>query len=201
MGPPFVGLAAAFYAALLFAASVLGALIDRNVFLLGDQTLFSLFVGLAISCGTLALGMVVYRLSLALRKLSDELAPRLVDDARRRDLVLVAVFSGVGEEVFFRGALQPALGLVVTSLLFGVLHVGPDRRYFVWTLWAVGAGFLFGALYIWTGGILAPATAHVGHNAATLLLWKWSRRRRSASHQGTAPEGDSRRDTMVREDR
>jgi membrane protease YdiL (CAAX protease family) len=45
-------------------------------------------------------------------------------------------------------------------------------------VWAVGAGFLFGLLYLWTGGILAPVTAHVLHNAATLLLWKWKRPKR-----------------------
>lgn len=95
-----------------------------------------------------------------------------VDDAKRVDLILVAVFSGVGEEVFFRGVLQPELGIGIASLLFGVLHLGPDRRYLIWTFWAVGAGFLFGFLYERTGGLLAPITAHVMHNAATLLMWK-----------------------------
>jgi membrane protease YdiL (CAAX protease family) len=89
--------------------------------------------------------------------------------------VLVSVFSGVGEEALFRGALQPEIGLIAASLLFGAAHVGPDRRYLVWTLWAVGAGFLFGVLYDWTGGLLAPTVAHAAHNAATLLLWKRSR--------------------------
>jgi membrane protease YdiL (CAAX protease family) len=159
MGSRFVALAAVFYAALLFAAVLLG--------------------------------IFFYRLSPALRRLSDELAPQLVDGARWRDLVLISVFSGVGEESFFRGALQPELGLVATSLLFGVLHIGPDRRYFVWTGWAVGAGFLFGALYQWTGGILAPITAHVLHNAATLLLWKWSRSMRSGTLGDTVPAGDA----------
>jgi membrane protease YdiL (CAAX protease family) len=125
-----------------------------------------------------ALGALLYRLLPALRRISDELAPHLVDGAKKRNLVLVSVFSGVGEEALFRGALQPVLGIVVTSILFGALHVGPDRRYLVWTLWAVGAGFLFGFLYEWTGGLLAPMTAHVLHNAATLLLWKRSRRKR-----------------------
>jgi membrane protease YdiL (CAAX protease family) len=198
MGPRFVALAAAFYAALLFAAAVLGVLRARNVFALGDQALLDLLVGVAIACGTVALSIVFYRLSPTLRQLSDELAPRLVDGARRRDLVLVAVFSGVGEEVFFRGALQPELGLVATSLLFGALHVGPDRRYLVWTFWALGAGFLFGFLYVWTGGILAPATAHVLHNAVTLLLWKRTRWRRPGSHEDTALEEASRRDAVVR---
>jgi membrane protease YdiL (CAAX protease family) len=198
MGSRFVGLAAAFYAALLFAAAVLGVLRARNVFALGDQALLDLFVGVAIACGTVALSVVLYHLSPALRQLSDELAPRLVDGARRRDLALVAVLSGVGEEVFFRGALQPELGLVATSLLFGALHVGPDRRYLVWTLWALGAGFLFGFLYVWTDGILAPVTAHVMHNTATLLLWKRTRRRRSGLQEDTASGEAPRRDAVVR---
>jgi uncharacterized protein len=138
-----------------------------------------------------ALGVLLYRLLPTLRRLSDDLAPHLVDGAKRRDLVLVSIFSGVGEEAFFRGALQPEIGLVASSLLFGVLHVGPDRRYLVWTLWAVAAGFLYGLLYLWTGGIFAPVTAHVMHNAATLLLWKRSRQKQSGTLGGIAPAEDA----------
>lgn len=179
MGPRFVGLAAVFYAALFFAAVVLRALEGRGAFASGNPALFGLCGGVVTACGTVALGVFLYRLLPALHRISDELAPRLVDSARRVNLVLVSVFSGVGEEAFFRGALQPALGIVATSILFGALHVGPDRRYLVWTLWAIGTGFLFGLLYEWTGGLLAPITAHVLHNAATLLLWKRSRRKRA----------------------
>ena len=175
MGPRFVGLAAVFYGFLALVAALLGALFDRNVFAPGGSPLLGLSLGVATACGTVTLGLLAYRFLPALRKLSEELASLLVDGARKVDLVLVSVFSGVGEEAFFRGALQPELGIVATSLLFGALHVGPDRRYLVWTLWAVGAGFLFGFLYEWTGGLLAPATAHVLHNAATLLLWRRSR--------------------------
>lgn len=99
-----------------------------------------------------------------------------MDGADRGSLLLVSVFSGVGEEVFFRGAVQQEFGLLVASVLFGVVHVGPDRRYLVWTAWAVLAGFLFGVLYDFTGGLLAPILAHAAHNAATLLLWKRSRK-------------------------
>lgn len=196
MGPRFVGLAAVFYAALFFAAVVLNTLRGQGALPVGDSVLFGLLAGVLTACGTVALGVFLYRLLPTLRKISDELAPRLVDGAKRGDLVLVSVFSGIGEEAFFRGALQPELGLVVTSVLFGVLHVGPDRRYLVWTLWAVGAGFLFGFLYERTGGLLAPMTAHVLHNAATLLLWKRSRRKRpralteAASGGGATARGE-----------
>ena len=191
MNPRFVALAAVFYAALLLAALVIGSLGGRNAFALGDSAVFGLLVGAISACGTVALGVLLYRLLPTLRRLSNELAPHLVDDAKRRDLVLVSIFSGVGEEAFFRGALQPEIGLVASSLLFGVLHVGPDRRYLVWTLWVVAAGFLFGLLYLWTGGILAPVTAHVMHNAATLLLWKWSRQKQSGTLGETAPAEDA----------
>jgi type IV secretory pathway VirB3-like protein len=63
-------------------------------------------------------------------------------------------------------------------------------------VWAVGAGFLFGLLYLWTGGILAPVTAHVLHNVVTLLLWKQSRKKQSrtledkTSEKGPAVRGE-----------
>ena len=191
MRPRFVGLAAVFYAALLCGAAVLGTLEGRYPFALGDPAHFALFVGVVTACGTVASGAFLYRLLPALRKISDELAPRLVDGARRSDLILVSVFSGVGEEAFFRGALQPLLGLVVTAILFGALHTGPDRRYLAWTLWAIGAGLLFGFLYEWTGGLLAPITAHVLHNAATLLLWKRSREKRLLTLREAGSERDA----------
>ena len=44
------------------------------------------------------------------------------------DALLLASASGLAEELFFRGALQPRAGLVVASLLFGVLHLVPRRE-------------------------------------------------------------------------
>src|SRR5919202_5575271 len=106
MGARFVGLAAVFYATLFFAAVALSTLRGQDALALGDSTLFGLFAGVLTACGTVILGVLLYRLSPGLRKISDELAPRLVDGAKRGDLVLVSVLSGIGEETFFRGALQ-----------------------------------------------------------------------------------------------
>lgn len=36
---------------------------------------------------------------------------------------ILALAAGVGEEILFRGALQPALGIGVTSILFALVHV------------------------------------------------------------------------------
>ena len=36
---------------------------------------------------------------------------------------ILALASGIGEEILFRGALQPVFGIVFTSLLFAIVHV------------------------------------------------------------------------------
>lgn len=175
MGRRFVALAGLFYGGLFLAALLWNALRNRELLPLADSVPTSLVLGPLAACLTVVSGLLAYRALPALRDLADELGPRLVDGTGGLSLILVSVFSGVGEEALFRGAVQEEFGIVVASLLFGVLHVGPDRRYLVWTGWAVVAGFFFGFLYDATGGLLAPMLAHSLHNAATFLLWKRSR--------------------------
>ena len=175
MGPRLLLTAALFYGAFVLVAGVIGALTSRNVFEPGGPLALALSAGVTTAVGTVMLGLLAYKVLPVFRELAGELAPMLLDGTRRRELVVLAVLSGVGEEVLFRGALQPEVGIVAASLLFGMLHIGPDRRYLFWTAWAIGAGFLFGGLYAWTGGILAPVAAHALHNGATLLLWRRSR--------------------------
>ncbi len=177
MGPRFVRFAALFYGSLVVVAALWCGLRGFDLRPFGDRPALGLSLGALTAACTVSSGLLAYRLIPSLRKISEELAPRLIDGASRGGLVLVSIFSGVGEEAFFRGALQQEFGLVIASLLFGLAHIGPDRRYLVWTAWAVLAGFVFGVLYETTGGLLAPALAHGAHNDATLLLWKRSRER------------------------
>ena len=176
VGPRFVRFAALFYGFLTVAAVLWSGLGGLEPRLFADSVALSTLLGALTAVATVSMGLLAYRLLPVLREIAEELAPRLVDGADRGNLVLVSVFSGVGEETFFRGAVQQEFGLVVASLVFGLVHVGPDRRYLVWTAWAVLVGFLYGALYEVTGGLLAPILAHSAHNAATLLLWRRSRK-------------------------
>ena len=176
MSPRFVRFTALFYGSLVVVAAVWCGLRGFELPLWGGSGVASLVLGILTAACTISLGLLAYRILPALRGISEELAPRLVDGARSRDLVLISIFSGIGEEAFFRGAVLQEFGLVISSLLFGLAHIGPDRRYLVWTMWAVLAGFVYGAIFEVSGGLLAPVVAHAGHNAVTLLLWKRSRK-------------------------
>jgi uncharacterized protein len=120
---------------------------------------------------------------------SDRVLDRFAWTARLRDdvagafapldlakAVALALASGIAEEVFFRGALLPAIGLVGSACAFGLLHTSFDRQLLGWTIFALAAGLGFGALFVWTGGLLAPITAHVAINGVQLVRLATSRR-------------------------
>jgi len=84
--------------------------------------------------------------------------------------LLLALASGVGEEVFFRGALQNALlggwpGVLLQALVFTALHPVPDRRAWSYPLFIFFGGLMFGASYWLTGSLLPGILAHYLHNA------------------------------------
>ncbi len=179
MGPRLVFLAAAFYGSLAAVAVLWATIRGFELRVIGNSLVVDLLLGASTALVTVGSGLLAYRFLPVLREMADELAPRIVDGATPGALLLVSMFSGVGEEVFFRGAVQQEFGIVIASVAFGLLHVGPDRRYLIWTGWAILAGFVLGGLYAVTGGLLAPIIAHAAHNAGTLLIWKRSRDVRS----------------------
>jgi membrane protease YdiL (CAAX protease family) len=95
----------------------------------------------------------------ALRRIVyDEVAP-LFKDLNFGDILLISVSSGFCEESFFRGVMQTEIGLVPTSLFFGLVHC-PAPRYLSYGLWAVAAGLFLGFLRDQSGSVWAPIFAH-----------------------------------------
>jgi len=91
---------------------------------------------------------------------------------RLPDVMVISIAAGLGEELFFRGVLQPELGLVPASLIFGALHVG-GRATLVFGGWVTLMGAMLGGLAIWTGGLLAPIVAHAAYDAGALAYIRW----------------------------
>jgi uncharacterized protein len=84
------------------------------------------------------------------------------------EVVVLAVASALGEEIFFRGALLPAIGLSASSLVFALLHVGPKLRYLPWTISSFVAGLMFGQLFLWSGDLTGAVVAHFTVNFLNL---------------------------------
>lgn len=173
--PPIVPIALAFYG-LLLAAAVAGRLWADGVLPVyagpeaasaGPRPVRDAAAGLALAAVAVVGSRLWTRRSEAGRRLARALA-EAVGPLGRGEIALLAGVSGLAEEAFFRGALQPHVGLVAASVLFGLAHLAPRRELAPWALFAGIAGLAFGALFELTGNLLAPAVAHVGVNAVNL---------------------------------
>jgi membrane protease YdiL (CAAX protease family) len=83
-------------------------------------------------------------------------------------IAVIAGFSSLGEELLFRGLLQPWIGVLPTAVVFGLCHQIPGQARWVWVCWATAVGLAFGAIFAFTGSLLGPLLAHALINAINL---------------------------------
>jgi membrane protease YdiL (CAAX protease family) len=178
-----VGIAVGLYALLALAAVVWRGLADAEPVWrapgagtpgAGRLALHAL-AGAGVGLGVVVASRAWTRRSRAGRALARALAQAL-GPLPARSVWALALASGLAEEAFFRGALQPRTGWLAASLLFGLAHLVPRRDLAPWALFAVAAGGLFGALFEATGDLAAPVAAHVVVNGLNL---RWLARGRS----------------------
>jgi membrane protease YdiL (CAAX protease family) len=75
----------------------------------------------------------------------------------------LGLVSGLCEEMLFRGALQPMLGLLPASILFALAHMVGG-----WWIFALAMGLALGLLYQWSGNLWPCVLAHGLLNAINL---------------------------------
>lgn len=132
---------------------------------------YSLAVGLAFGgLVVMATRLCVTRFAWA-RRLHAELRP-FARGVSLTGILVLALLSAAGEELLFRGLLQPWIGLFGQALLFGIVHQLPGPSRWVWVSWAMLIGFALGALFALTGSLLGPIAAHALINGLNLLYLK-----------------------------
>jgi membrane protease YdiL (CAAX protease family) len=90
------------------------------------------------------------------------------------NLVLVAVFAGVGEELFFRGVLQRLFikffknawaGIIVTAIIFSAIHL-----QFYGFIPRLVLGILLGLIYWYSGSLWPAILAHFAYDALAVVV-------------------------------
>lgn len=89
-------------------------------------------------------------------------------------LLVIGLLAGIGEEMFFRGLIQPKMhlytgnahaGIWLTAFIFSAIHV-----QFYGFLPRMFLGGLFGYLYYYSGSLTYPILAHILNNSITILM-------------------------------
>jgi membrane protease YdiL (CAAX protease family) len=85
------------------------------------------------------------------------------------DIVALTASSAIAEELLFRGWLTPLTGVVVSSLLFGLMHYTPrNRGMWSWIPAAFVIGLALGWMFELVGNLTAPIIAHAVINHRNL---------------------------------
>ncbi len=184
-----VTIALVFETALVVLAAVIGMVIGRAPW---DQLTFDWRAAAGGVVGTLPL---VLGLAWCLnsnwppfRRLVDTVEDTLVPlfaECSVGDILVISIAAGVGEEVLFRGLIQPSLsavigpllGLTVTSVLFGLLHL-------VTPSYAVMAGLMgayLGVLVLASGNLMLAIVAHALYDF--VALWRLTQWRSRLRHE------------------
>ena len=128
---------------------------------------------------------IVYRLWPAYRRSADIYLELVIKPLIWPDLIWLGLLPGLSEELLFRGVMLPAFGLnitavIVSSLLFGVLHLSGSEQW-PYVVWATVVGFGLGYIALITGNLLIPITAHIITNLVSSSLWKITQSKASES--------------------
>lgn len=120
----------------------------------------------------------------ALRRMVSRFVLRLFVRTTWWQIAAVSLAAGIGEEILFRGAIQPLAssattpiwGLVIASLLFGAVHAASWSYFWLATL----VGFYLGALTLLRGEIVSATIAHALYDfiALSAIARGWFARKR-----------------------
>jgi len=174
------------YAALAVLAAVWMLLAGHDGALRTPASPVHLWNGLLVGLGIVAACHLAHRWIPAVRRASDVLA-NLFGPLTAVQAIYLAAISGFAEEAFFRGALWPHLGLVGTSVLFGLLHTFPARQLALYPVFAFFTGLVLGGLREASGSVWPPIVAHFAVNAINLTSLGRMRRLKEAPVPRPAP--------------
>lgn len=154
---------------------------------LGSVSLFpvifsvkAVLIGLG-SAGLIILASsIIYKIWPAYRRSAQYYLELVLKPLAIPDTLWLGLLPGLSEELLFRGIMIPALGsgvlaVIVSSVLFGVLHLGGVQQW-PYGVWATAVGFLLGMIMIATGNLLIPIIAHILTNFISSLVWKLEKR-------------------------
>lgn len=132
--------------------------------------------GIGIGFGITAASAVIYQLWPQYRLSASLYLQLVIKPLVWTDLIWLGLLPGLSEELLFRGVMLPALGLnwvglILSSLCFGVLHLN-NLQQWSYVAWVTVVGFVLGYSAWSTGNLLVPVIAHITTNIITGVSWK-----------------------------
>jgi len=143
-------------------------------------SLEAVLIGFGIAGVIIIASSIIYKIWPGYRRSAQYYLELVLKPLALPDTLWLGLLPGLSEELLFRGVMIPAFGsgifaVVVSSLLFGVLHLSGAQQW-PYGVWATAVGLLLGSIMIVTGNLLIPIIAHICTNFISSLVWKLEKR-------------------------
>ena len=161
----------------LIAAAIIGFTQDapRELFTRPAAPMWQLVIGQGLALLAAALSYAVYRLSARSASTAKTIETCARLDLRGMNPLWMALAAAIGEEMLFRAALQPLLGVWIVSLLFLATHVPvyrlrkPDRATLAQAAGIFGTSVALGFTFQYVG-LIAAMLVHLWIDIVGLLV-------------------------------
>ena len=139
-------------------------------------TVMDFGMGIGLGLGLTALSSIVYAVWTTYRESADFYLAMVLKPLAVPDMIWLGLLPGLSEELLFRGVMLPAIGLdpigiVLSSLCFGVLHMTNIQQW-PYAVWATVVGMILAFTMVETGNLFIPIVAHITTNFVSGLTWK-----------------------------
>lgn len=131
----------------------------------GRQSIYMLlYTGLLSGVGIRLFSLILQEAWSGFAENMNDTVIKALDGLDGMELLLISLPPAVVEELFFRGLLQPWVGLWAASVIFAILHWGFVKELWAHGLHALLIGLFLGWLSLATGSLIAPMVAHGVNN-------------------------------------
>lgn len=101
-----------------------------------------------------------------------QILSRIVSRLSYPQVFLMALFAAVGEEILFRGAIQPFVGLFLGSCLYGLIHFSSGWMLTPWNIMGLSKGLFLGWIFQSTASLWPCIVAQLAFNLWTMIHLK-----------------------------
>lgn len=164
------------YAAMILAGIIYCTVVHRNIgeilALPATREAWLLFVMLVgLSSGILVASAKICLICSSSYRSHKVQIKRLVGSLGVWQIFLLGGVAACGEELVFRGVLQPYLGVWLLSCIIGLLHISPTKGLTVFTLMSAATNLLLGILADHTHSVIPGMVVHFIVNVS--FLWEF----------------------------
>lgn len=167
----------------LIAAPIIyfGQAAPRALFLRPMAPMWQLVIGQGLALLAAIGSYLMFRYTAASESTARTVASYQRLDLRGLNPLFIALAAAVGEELLFRAALQPLLGIWITSILFLVTHMPVyqfkrvDRATLAQAATVFGGSLALGAVFAYVG-LIAAVLVHLWIDIVGLLIVRASMR-------------------------